>query len=328
MNKNKKMHIVYASDDHYFTYIYVGIKTLVDHNKNVVVHYLQQDVPSEHLDLLYDIGNAAGVEIDIRPFEMPDYFAKLPAFGAASKTTYAKLIFLSIFPDLDRVLYLDPDTIVLGEIDELYFTDFGDNLIAGVWENLPYYQREVVGLSINDPYINGGMVLCNLKKWREENFEQKSIIRLQDTSMNLNYDQGILNELCARRIKVVPPKYNVLAEVFTFKSANKLSKRYGFTNYYSQDEIEEAINNPTIIHFTHFVYGKPMSLLCRHPYAGLFQDIVLASPLRDTLNNDDIDIKAKVRRFMVFHTPFWMLHLYECIMDIRRKKKMMDGKSF
>ncbi|MFQ7119775.1 MAG: glycosyltransferase family 8 protein, partial [Intestinibacter sp.] len=249
----KKMHIVYASDDYYFTYIYVSVKTLIRHNSNLVIHYLYQNVSENHLQLLKQVTNVAGVETDFKPFEIPSYFKVLPTFGVASKTTYAKLIFPSIFPELDKVLYLDPDTIIMGNIKAFYDINMGDNLIAGVLENLPYYQRKVVGLSVEDAYINGGMVLCNLKKWREENIEEKAITRLQDVSMNLNYDQGILNELCAHRIMVVPPKYNALAEIFAFRSSKKISKRYHLKNFYSQDEINEAICNPIIIHFTHFV---------------------------------------------------------------------------
>ena len=328
MRISEKMHICYASDDHYFTYIYVGVKTLVEHNKNVVIHYLYQDVPEDHLDLLREIGKMNDVEMDLRPFVMPEYFKKLPAFGVASKTTYAKLIFLSIFPELDRVLYLDPDTIVLDQIDDLYFIDMKDNLIAGVIENLPYYQREVVGLGINDAYINGGMVLCDLKKWRECNFEEKSIIRLQDTSMNLNYDQGILNELCAHKILVVPPKYNALAEEFTFKTAKRLKARYQFDEFYTQEEVDDAINKPVIIHFTHFVYGKPMSRKCTHPYTKYFQSIVLSSPLKDTLTDEDITGRAKMRKFVLEKMPFGFYLMYEKIMDIRRKKDMLAGRSW
>lgn len=327
MGENIIKHIVYACDDHYFTYTYVSVKTLLESNKNVVVHFLHQDVPNEHLNLLLELGKKYGSPIDIRPFEMSDLFKKLPAFGVASKTTYAKFVFCTIFPTLDRVLYLDPDTMVLGDITKFYNMEMGTNLIAGVIENLPYYHREVVHLSEDEPYINGGMVLCNLKEWRRDGFEEKATVRLQNTSMNLNYDQGILNELCKGRTLVVEPKYNALAELFQFASREKLMKRYGFKKYYTQQEIDEAVENPTIIHFTHFLYGKPMSYKCTHPYADYFRKIVLDSPLASTLNNVDIDNRAKIRRFFLQNTPFAMYLAYESIMDIRRKRDILLGKS-
>lgn len=324
---NTIKHIVYACDDHYFTYTYVSVKTLLESNNNVVIHFLYQDVPSEHLNLLRELGSSHNVEMDIRPFEMPKFFELLPAFGVASKTTYAKLIFCTLFPELDRVLYLDPDTMVLGDISDFYNVEMGTNLIAGVLENLPYYHREVVHLSKSEPYINGGVVLCNLNEWRKSNFESKAIDRMKDTSMNLNYDQGILNELCKGRTMLVEPKYNVLAETFQFASREKLIKRYGFINYYAQSEIDEAIKMPVIIHFTHFLYGKPMSYKCTHPYADYFRKIVLESPLASTLNYSDIDNRARIRKFFLEKTPFALYLTYESIMDIRRKRDILRGKS-
>lgn len=327
MIENNIKHIVYACDDHYFTYVYVSVKTLLESNQNLIVHFLHQDVSDEHLNLLRDLGVKHNISMDIRPFQMPDFFEKLPTFGVASKTTYAKLIFCTIFPDLDRVLYLDPDTMILGDITEFYNMDMGDYLIAGVIENLPYYHREVVYLNEDEPYINGGMVLCNLKEWRNSEFEKRAVIRMQDTSMNLNYDQGILNELCKGKTLVVPPKYNALAEVFQFASREKLVKRYNFKEYYTQQEIDEAVTHPVIIHFTHFLYGKPMSFKCTHPYAAYFRNIVLNSSLALTLNNSDIDNRAKIRRFLLKNTPFSVYLAYERIMDIRRKRDILLGKS-
>lgn len=327
MNERNIKHVAYACDDHYFTYTYVSVKTLLESNTNLAVHFLYQDVPEEHLNLLRKLGTEYNVPMDIRPFEMPDFFEVLPAFGVASKTTYAKLIFCTIFPELDRVLYLDPDTMVLDDITSFYTMDMGNNLIAGVIENLPYYHRKVVHLSEEEPYINGGMVLCNLKEWRKEDLEKKAAVRMQDTTMNLNYDQGILNELCRGKVIVVAPKYNALAEVFQFASRDKLMRRYNFKNYYSQEEIDEAISKPAIIHFTHFLYGKPLSYKCMHPYADYFRKIVVDSPLASTLNTLDIDSRAKIRRFFLNYTPFSVYLVYESIMDVRRKRDMLKGKS-
>ena len=78
----------------------------------------------------------------------------------------------------------------------------------------PYKKASL--LSEEDSYINGGMVLCNLVAWRSFDFEHKAMERLKDTTHNLNYDQGILNELCKGKVLVLSPKYNALAETFEF----------------------------------------------------------------------------------------------------------------
>lgn len=321
---SNSINIVLASDDFYFPYIYVAIKSLFDSNKaikDLVVNYIHQEVPSEHLSLLKDLSRQYSRELKFIPFEMPKEFDQvLPAYGTASKTTYAKFWFASMFPKENRVLYLDPDVIVLDSIEEMYNTDFEDNLIAGVLENLPTYHMRASLLSEDDAYINGGMVLCNLEAWRKYKFEERSLERLKDTTHNLNYDQGILNELCKGRTKVIPPKYNVLAEVFEFKDSEKIKRRYGFKHYYSQTSIDEAINNPTIIHFTGFLYGKPLSRKCTHPYASKFRKILSTSPIEFKLNSTDIDLKKKVRKFFLRNLPFSLYLGLEKFLDRRRKQ--------
>ena len=320
------IHVVLASDNYYYPYIYVAIKTLFENNKNVdnlIAHYIEQDVKKENLDILTELGQSYGRHVDIIKFNMPKEFDEvLPAYGAASKTTYAKFWFASMFPNEDRVLYLDPDVLVMGSLEDMYNTDFKGNLIAGVVENLPVYHMEASHMDAEDSYINGGMVLCNLDAWRKLGMEDKALERLKDTSHNLNYDQGILNELCKGRIKVLPPKYNALAEVFEFKSAYKIKKRYGFKNYYSQQEIDEAITSPVIIHFTGFLYGKPMSSKCTHPNTQYFQNILSNSPVKYILSKQDINKGQKVRRFFLRNLPFCIYLLLEKYLDIHRKKAL------
>lgn len=322
---NKTMDVVYASDEYYFAYIYAAVKTLYEHNKedDILVHYIQQNVSEKSLSILKSLAKEYNRDIDIITFSMPEEYDRiLPAYGAASKTTYAKFWFASMFPDKERLLYLDPDTIVMGNIRELYDVEFNNNLIAGVIENLPTYHMKASKMEMDDSYINGGMMLCNLAQWRREGFEKKALERLKDTVHNLNYDQGIVNELCKKSTLVVPPKYNVLAEIFEFKSAEKIKKRYGFTHYYSQQEVDEAINSPIIIHFTGFLYGKPLSVKCTHPYTEYFQNIIKNSPLEDVFNEQDINRGQKIRQFFLHKLPFNAYLLLENVLDVRRSLKL------
>lgn len=320
----KPMHVVVACDDNYFSYAYVCAKTLFEHaadEDSIVLHYIEQNVSQSHLKAIKSLGNDLNYIVDIIKFEMPDRFKNvLPTYGEASKTTYMKFWFATMFPEIDKVLYLDPDIIVMKSIRELYDYDLGNSLIAAVIENLPVYHRYASKMDKEDSYINGGMVLCNLREWRESDFEIKAMERLKDTKHNLNYDQGILNELCKGRILIVPPKYAVLAEVFAFMDANRIMQRYKFVNYYTQSEIEEAINNPVIIHFTSFLYGKPMSIKCTHPYASYFRRQLENAPFDYKFLNEDIDIWKKIRRFFLKNMPFKSYLWLESLLDIRRSK--------
>lgn len=322
------MRIVLASDENYIPYIYVSLLTLFQSNtlEDYEITYIYQNVSEDKLNYLKELGEKYKKDIDNREFIMPHEYDALPAY-ANSKTTYAKFLFASMFPEDDKVIYLDPDTIILNSLDPLLKLDLGLDLIAGVTECLPSYHKEASNMGKTDQYINGGVVVCNLNQWRKENFEKKALKRLTDTHLNLNYDQGILNELCSGRIRIISPKYNVLAEVFEFGSAERLIKRYKFDSYYTQEEIDEAINKPVIVHFTGFLYGKPLSKDCTHPYATFFRDKLKDCPWGERLNNNELNLKQRFRKWVLTHMPFGIYNLMEKTFDIRRMIFLNLGKS-
>ena len=323
------MRVVYASDDYYYRYVYISIRTLLESNgsnPDLKITYIEQDVTEEHKALLAELGRSFNKEVEIIQFDMPEAFQDLPACNQ-SKTTFAKFLFASLFPDDDVVLFIDPDTLVLRDIAPIFDIGTDDYMFAGVIENLPAYQRTTVGMAKEDDYINGGVVLCNLKKWRECDFEKKVLDYMLEGHHNRNYDQGIINELCRGQLAILPPKFSALAEVFDFKDRNKLLRRYGFARYYTQEEIDEAVQNPVIVHFTHFLYGKPLNAGCQHPYTQMFLDYLHSSPLDPTLEADYRDGKMKMRKWFLDHTPFCVYLAVEALLDSRRRIMLATGRA-
>ncbi|MDY0277081.1 MAG: glycosyltransferase family 8 protein [Acholeplasma sp.] len=317
------MKFVLSCDNNYFRYVYVAIKTLLENNKenkSLKVVFIEENVSKTNLEHLKNLGQEFNREVEIISFKMPEVFEKLPAYGE-SKTTFAKFTFSSLFSD-DVVVFLDPDVLVLGDISSFDDIDMTGYMFAGVIENLPNYHHFYANLGEDDSYINGGVLICNLKLWRERNFENEVIEYMSTNTKNFNYDQGILNELCKGEIKVIHPKYNALAEIFQIKSAKKLLKRYKFSKYYSQSELDDAINNPIIVHFTYFLYGKPLMIGCKHPYANVFLDNLNSSPLDKNLYKNNLGYKIKIRRFVLRFFPFSVYVLFERLLDIRRKREM------
>ena len=82
-----------------------------------------------------------------------------------------------MFPEYDKAIYIDSDTCIPGDISELYNIDLKDNLFGGCTdiscqdnEILCEYFRLNAGVSIKE-YINSGVLLMNMKKLREVDFE-------------------------------------------------------------------------------------------------------------------------------------------------------------
>lgn len=96
---------------------------------------------------------------------------------------------------IDRVLYLDCDMIVLGDISTLYYTNLQERLI-GVYYDVGVYPTLSIstGIPVGSKYFNAGMLLLDLKKWRNLNTEND----LRQIAAAHNYDflfndQDVLN---------------------------------------------------------------------------------------------------------------------------------------
>ena len=124
--------------------------------------------------------------------------------------TYFRYVLAELFPSLDKILYLDADLIVVGDITDLWNTELGANYAAGVHdiyiERISYKQE--IGLEESDLYINAGVILFNLDAIRKGNIVPKFF---EQTGRMFRFqDQDVLNVVCRKKIVRVPDKFNVL----------------------------------------------------------------------------------------------------------------------
>lgn len=104
-----------------------------------------------------------------------------------------------LFPDLDRILSLDVDTIVDKNIDEFWDLCPDDCYLAGVEEPLKTKPSAT--------YVNMGSVVFNLKLLRDTGMDDK-IIRSLNKDRYRFAEQDCINLLCGEKIKSVSSEYN------------------------------------------------------------------------------------------------------------------------
>ena len=111
--------------------------------------------------------------------------------------TYMTLIrcyFTDLLPQEDKVLYLDLDIMIEEDISELWNMDMGDYEVAGVIDEninrfrLPYLRHLEV-------YINGGVLLMNLKQMRLNETDKKINDLLHTWKLTFG-DQDTINLTC------------------------------------------------------------------------------------------------------------------------------------
>lgn len=122
--------------------------------------------------------------------------------------------------DLDRVIYLDPDLVVTGPLDDLWSLDLGDNWFAAashVAKGLEKFNAIRLQSETPGPYINSGVLLMNLPLLRREQELQPVLDYVEAHRHTLLLpDQDVISALYGDRIlRLNPYRYNMTERLFT-----------------------------------------------------------------------------------------------------------------
>lgn len=149
-------------------------------------------------------------------------------------------IFLSeILKNVDKVLYLDTDTIIHSDLAFLYKHDITDYYLAAVPDKEETIARKNTKLKKDQLFINSGVLLMNLAKFREEKLPQKIIKHLLKS--RFKSDQNSINAICKDKILYLPIKYNVMMYPDGYPNPPLLYENF-------QEEYEDAKEYPVIHH--------------------------------------------------------------------------------
>lgn len=299
------MYVIYHSSDSFASVTGVSMVSLFENNKDfeqIQVLYIERGMSEENRDKLRKIADTYGRQLQF--MEMPNWSEKLNITLQSCKSGwlgfgYNRLFLTEYVPDsIDRVLYLDSDTIIEGSLMELWNVDMDDYYLAGVDDCLSSKYRDVVGLDRNGTYVNAGMLLINLKKWREDNIINEFIQMIYKNNGYFVFnEQTIINSLFSGKIKILPQKYNVnsLVYLFEYDELMKLRKPYKFS--YNQEEYYEARKNPIITHYTgnFYVSRRPWVQDSDHPHKDKYLEFYSLTPWREIeLKKDTQSRKAKI----------------------------------
>lgn len=176
-----------------------------------------------------------------------------------SVAMYYRLYSTKLLPEsLHRVLYLDCDMIVCQDLWELYSMDFEDKYAIGVRD--VFEEECCLRLDLNQ-YVNSGMLLVNLDKWRENDLITQFEKYSKDNSRLIKWpDQDIINGTCLEKIKIVDSKWNVQTGTdITHEQQNILARNAGIIHYIS-------IKKPWKIGIFHPFFNQFQLNLSRSPF--------------------------------------------------------------
>lgn len=209
--------IFLSSDNNYAPYIATTIASICDNTAAFCEFYIldggiKTDNKTKIKTLMEQYNNFSIEYINI---DTEKYFKNFVTNSYITLPTYYRFIIPQLKLNLERILYLDVDIIVKGDIQELFNTNL-DNKVLGAIKDLgdSYYIKRLkfnVEIDPSHTYFNAGVLLIDCKKWREQNISEKLFnTEKKYRGKLLCNDQDVLNKVFENNYKMLLEKFNAL----------------------------------------------------------------------------------------------------------------------
>ena len=260
--------IFYACDDNFVKYTIVSLHSMMqnaskDHNYHVYV--LHTNISAEMQKKVLKLANDRfTISFENVTSYLDSISDRLPIRDYYSKTTYFRLFIAEMFPQYSKVVYIDSDTVVQGDISQMYLTDIGDAYVGACHEQAMVqvdeygtYAEKVVGVDRNF-FFNAGVLLINCKQFRAHHVLDKFTHLLGEYTFVVTQDEDYLNLICKDWVYWLDQRWNteifgnipypiqeakVLHYIMTSKPWHYADCRHGdiFWKYAAQTEVYPEI---------------------------------------------------------------------------------------
>lgn len=266
-----KISIAYAPDDNYVNQTVVSMKSALEHNEQVEFIIMYSKLSAESMQKLGAVGGS------LRLIKMDEsQFADLTLSKWVTVQAWFRIKLPDLCKDLDKVLYLDCDTLIRGNLDELFSLDLTDKYLAGVkdvWGVSKYVKR--LGMK-SGVYVNSGMLLFNCNYCRKEHFFDKVVDFAKNNAKIIEFcDQDSINKVVDEYKLVISPKYNLMDTWW----------RGGYYEFEGEEETEylKAKEKPVIAHLTGL---KPAFKGCGNKFKDEWWEVAKKTKIYDELLRD------------------------------------------
>lgn len=231
----KNINICYTCDNNYAVYTGVSIASILKNSKeDESLHFfiIESCISDENKQKILNLKKIKNFEITFIRVDESEFkeFTCIKTTNYLPAASFYRLKIPALVRNVDKILYLDPDTIVNKSLADLYDTDIENYIMGGVFDIGYKKLGKRIGLKGNEFYINSGVLLINLKKCREENFEEK-LIQCAKENMDIFIlgDQDLINKCYAGQILHLSGKWNV--QVVNLCSRSDYSQNFNILHY-------------------------------------------------------------------------------------------------
>lgn len=234
------LHIIYCASPDYFQHVAVSAVSAIKNldSFRVCIHVITcDDGGVEEERLRSSISPFARVQLTVyRASE--EKLRGLFVDWRITKESYLRLLAPEIIPtSISKALYLDSDTVVVGDLAPLWRTDLRGQTIAAV----PDMTMICIGMQRQPAYVNAGVLLIDLDEWRRKQLTRTMLEYAANHSDWLEYhDQDVINAILRDEILRLDLRWNVAANATRY-SRRRLGSEANL--------IDSARNDPAIIHY-------------------------------------------------------------------------------
>lgn len=250
--------IFMSSDDYYVPYLGTLLYSIIknsskEFNYDLVV--LTQNIKEKNKNRLKALAIDKN-NVSIRFFNVAQ-FVKNKNFNTENYAleTYYRLFASEIFIHYEKGLYLDSDMVVNTDIAQLFQENIDEYFLAAIrdydemghvrrkdddWDE---YLKNYVGIKDLYSPFQGGVLLINLYKFRQENISDILIKKATSKSYRIA-DQDVLNLCCENKVHYVDPAWDIMVD-----NNNKKEEIFSYSPIRFYKEYLEAVKNPKIVHF-------------------------------------------------------------------------------
>lgn len=324
-----ELNVLYACDENYAPFAGVSMTSLFMNNRDLdrIRVYLVLDNVSEENQARYrELARQYGREVVL--IDAKDVVEKIKALNIpmyrGSYTTNFRLFFTDYIQDpMDKLLYLDCDTLITGSLRPLLELDMGDNWLGMVKGSMLVRADRIFDYAA--PY-NAGVLLINVTSWRGERVGERLVEHTRTVRARyVNPDQDLLNVVCAGHIVCLPPEYNFPPVHRVFP--DKVYYREAAADFYTPAQVQNAREHPVILHTYRFLGEFPWHKNALHPDVALFERYMTASPWKDYQKKPASQaLSFRVERLLYRVLPrgafFWVLNTAQYLIFKRQEKQL------
>lgn len=204
--------IVLASDDNYIQHLGVTMCSILENtNSQIQFHLLLYNVTDQNINKVKQIQKTYNTQVFYNIIT-DQRLESFPEIGRLKKSAYLRLFIEEILPkDIKKLIYLDVDTVVLGDIVELYKINLNGKIIGAIKDYIADYILRIYFYKGLNSYFNSGVMVIDFQKWQEFQVLKKSVDFIKKYKNYLmTADQDVLNCLFINQWQEIEKKFNTV----------------------------------------------------------------------------------------------------------------------